>query len=138
MNNNKALISMVLGIAGGLMTFFLMGTVVYIISAALGIAAIVLSVMAKKEIANNKNSSGKGMAIAGMILGIANLVLVVIMVLGLYMISNIEIASAAYCPKEMNMVNQCVDNHDGTADCVYMDVLETHCYTEVLDESQYK
>ena len=55
MNNKKALISMILGIVGGLMTFFLMGTVVYIISAALGIAAIVLSVMAKKEIANNKN-----------------------------------------------------------------------------------
>ena len=103
--------------------------------------AIVLSVLSNKELKKLEDGGkgkGKGQATAGLVLGIVNIALVVLGALGLYMISDIEIASKAYCPKEMNMVNQCVDNGDGTATCMYMDAIEMNCYNEVLDESQFK
>lgn len=72
--NQKALISMILGIVG------LLGTCLCGIFAAgpLGIAAIVLGVLGRKEIASRPGETGSGMALAGIILGVVALILAVI------------------------------------------------------------
>ena len=139
--NKNAKISMILGIVGAVLGLFASGVLFFLIVFGLGVAAIVFSVLAKKELGKLKDGGkgkGKGQATAGLVLGIINIAVVLLGVLGLYMITNVDIASAAYCPVEMGMVKDCVDNGDGTATCIYMDVMETTCYTEVLDESQYK
>ena len=139
--NNKAKYSMILGIVGAVISLFFSGVIAFIIILGLGIAAIVLSVLANKELKKLKNGGkgkGKGQATAGLVLGIVNIAMVVLGALGMYMISDVEIASMAYCPNEMNMVKDCVDNNDGTATCLYMNTIELKCYTDVLDESQFK
>lgn len=139
--NKKAQTSMILGIVGAVLSFFGSGVLAFAANFGLAIAAIVFSVLAKKELktlSDGGKGRGKGQATAGLVLGIVNIAIVLLGVLGIYMITNIEIASQAYCPKEMGMVDQCVDNGDGTATCMYMETLETNCYTDVLDESQFK
>lgn len=139
--NQNAKISMILGIVGAVLSLFVSGVVAFALIFGLGVAAIVFSVLAKKELNKLKDGGkgkGKGQATAGLVLGIVNVVIVVLAVLGIYMIMNIDIASQAYCPVEMNMVNQCVDNGNETATCMYMDSIEMNCYTKSLDESQYK
>lgn len=131
---DKATISMVLGIVGAVLSLFVSGVIGFALIFALGVAAIVFSVLYKKEA-----KKGNGKATAGLVLGIINIAIVLLGILGIYMITNIDIASQAYCPKEMNMVSDCVDNGDGkTATCMYMETMEMQCYTESLDESQYK
>lgn len=139
--NQKAKISMILGIVGAVFSFFAGGILGFAIILALGIAAIVMSVLAKKELKKLKNGGagqGKGQATAGLVLGIFNIAIVVLGVLGIYMIMDIDIASKAYCPKDMGMVKDCVDNKDGTSTCMYLETMEMQCYSESLDESQYK
>ena len=75
--NQKALISMILGIVG------LLGTCLCGIFAAgpLGIAAIVLGVLGRNEIASKPGETGNGMALAGIILGVVALILSVVVII---------------------------------------------------------
>ena len=137
MMNKNAKISMICGIASLVVSLFLS----VIIGPIIAVVAIVFSVLAKKELKKLKDGGkgkGKSQATAGLTCAIISLVIVAITALGMLMINNIEIASAAYCPKEMGLVKDCVDNGDGTSTCMYMDQIEMNCYTEVLDESQFK
>lgn len=139
--NRKANISMILGIVGLVFFLFAYGIVSFIILFALGIAAIIYSAIAKKEMEHTKNKGkgkGKGQATAGLVMGIIIVVFTLFALLGYIMITNVDVSSAIYCPKEMGMVNNCVKKDEKTATCELMGVGEIPCYLEVLDDSQMK
>jgi hypothetical protein len=142
MKNSKAVASMIIGI----ITFALMiiapaNTTYTIIVGLAGIAPIVLSVLAKRELKGLKKDGkdfGKKEAIIGKVLGIMTIVLSILYVLAIRLINDVEIASMAYCPYE-NQVSGCVQNDDGkTSQCMFMEQMEITCNNDVLKPSQYK
>lgn len=136
--NNKAKYSLIAGIVGLIIAFFAIGVFMFAIVFALGVAAIVLSVLAKKELKKAGKGKGQGQATAGLVLGIITIGFVLLGVIGLIALSDVDITSQMYCPKEMEMVEDCKIDEDGiTATCMYMDTMEIKCYVDVLDESQY-
>lgn len=141
--NKNAKISMILGIVGGVLSLFMpMATVSAVILLAIGVAAIIFYVLAKKELKKLKDGGkgkGKGQATAGLVLGIISVVMGLMVFLLFYIFSDPEISSTIYCPLEMGLASDCVDNGDGkTATCQYMGSVDMQCNIDVLDESQYK
>ena len=137
--NKKANASMILGIIGLVFFLFAYGIPSFIVLFALGIAAIVCSVLAKKEMSKEKNKGkgkGKGQATAGLVMGIIIIVLTLFAILGYIMITNVDVASSIYCPKEMGMVSNCVKKDEKTATCELMGVGEIPCNLDVLEETQ--
>ena len=66
------------------------------------------------------------------------IILSVLYVLALKLVSDVEIASMAYCPYE-NQVSECIQNEDGkTSQCMFMKEMEITCNNDVLKPSQYK
>lgn len=142
MKNSKAVSSMVIGI----ITFCLMviaptNYTYIIIVGVLGIVPIVLSVIAKKELKEFKKGGeklGKKESKIGMILGIVTIVLSLMYILSLRLLSDVEVASMAYCPNQ-NQVSSCEYNDDGkTSKCLFMGTMELNCKNEVLKPNQYK
>jgi hypothetical protein len=136
MKNKKALASMVIGIITTILILMAPTNNTYIIIVGImGIIPIVLSIIAKKEMNLKKI---KGEAKAGFILGIVTLSFAIIYILAMKMISDVEIASMAYCPNK-NQVSSCKYNDDGeTSTCLFMDQLVLKCKNDVLTEEQYE
>lgn len=138
--NQKANTSMILGICGIIFSFVAYGFLAFAVFFSLGVAAIVFSVLAKKEMKHMKNQGkgkGKGQATAGLVMGIIIVVITIMSVLGYIIITNVDITSRIYCAKEMGFVNNCVPNEDGkTATCEFMGEEKMPCYLDVLDETQ--
>lgn len=142
MKNIKATISMITGIITFVLMFFAPANYIYlIIVGLLGIVPIVLSALAKRELKGLKKLGkgfGKKEATIGKVLGIITIVLSVLYLLSLKLLSDVEIASMAYCPNQ-NQVDSCVENKDGiTSKCLFMKTMELNCKNEVLKPNQYK
>ena len=137
MKNKKALASMIIGIITAVLILLAPVNNTYIIVVGLiGIIPIILSTIAKNEIKSGEGK-GKGEAHAGLILGIATISFAIIYILAMKMISDVEIASMAYCPNK-NQVSSCKYNDDGeTSTCLFMEQLVLTCKNSVLTEEQY-
>lgn len=140
--NKNAMISMIVGIIASVLSFVLpMENIAGVVLLVLGAVAIVFSVLAKKELKKMKNAGegkGKGQATAGMVLGIVNAVLGLMVFLVVFAINDPEIASQVYCV-EPEMVSECSTPSDdnGVSTCKYMGTVEIKCKKDVLSEEQY-
>lgn len=140
--NKNAMISMIVGIIASVLSFVLpMENIAGAVLLVLGAVAIVFSVLAKKELKKMKNAGegkGKGQATAGMVLGIVNAVLGLMVFLVVFAINDPEIASQVYCI-EPEMVSECSTPSDdnGISTCKYMGTVEIKCKKDVLSEEQY-
>lgn len=118
--NKLAIVAIVIVVVNALLLFFpetdkVPATYIIVGMLVLAIVQIVLSSKAKKEIANNENQSGMGLAKTALVLGILSAVILSVSLLGLYMLNNDEIRNTYICPQ----AKDCVDNGDGTSTCVF-------------------
>lgn len=141
--NIKANVCMVLGIIN--MVIILLLPVDYInvcsyISILLGVMAIVFYILVKRELDTLKDgdeTKGKKQAKIGFILSIICISLSFINLLSLVILNDPEITSQIYCI-DKEMVNKCATSSDDVTSCKYMNTLDIQCYTDVLEEEQYK
>ena len=140
--NKKAMISMITGIIASVLSLFLpMSNLAGVILLIVGVVAIVFSVLANKELKKMKNEGkgkGKGQATTGLVLGIINAVMGLMVFLVVFAVSDPEIASMVYCV-DTNVVNDCSTPSDdaGISTCKYMDTVDIKCKKDVLKEEQY-
>ena len=134
-NNKLAVASLVLAVLAALIMFFWPddNIIGYALIAVCAIAAIVCGAVGKSQIKKSKEE-GKGMATAGIIMGIVLVILIVMSYIGLQAIKDVSFNDQVYCKQ----VSSCVDNGDGTSTCLFMDELEMPCTTEYLTEAQFK
>lgn len=140
--NKNAMISMIIGIIASFLSFILpLDNIAGIVLLITGVAAIVFSVLAKRELKKMKNEGkgkGKGQATVGMVLGIINAVMGLMVFLVVFAISDPEISSLVYCT-EPSMVSECTTPSDdaGISTCKYMGSVDIKCKKDVLNEEQF-
>lgn len=81
----------------------------------ISIVQIVLSSIAKKQIAKDESQKGMGMAKTALVLGIFAAVFLSISLFGLYILNNDTMRNDYICPQ----ATECVDNGDGTSTCKF-------------------
>lgn len=141
--NVKAKICMILGIINMVILFLLPVNYINVcsyISILLGVIAIIIYILVKKEFDTLKDGGkekGKKQAKIGFILSIICIVLSFINLLSLVILNDPEITSQIYCI-DKEIVNNCATSSDDVTSCKYMNTLDIQCYTEVLEEEQYK
>ncbi len=136
-NNKLAVASLVLVTVAVLIMLFWPDVDTVSIACALiglcGVAAVVCGEVGKSQIKKSKEE-GKGMATAGLIIGIIMAILGLMIVFMFEAIKDISFNDQVYCKQ----VTNCVDNGNGTSTCLFMDELEMPCTTEYLTETQFK
>ncbi len=136
-NNKLAVASLVLVTVAVLIMLFWPDVDTVSIACALiglcGVAAVVCGAVGKSQIKKSKEE-GKGMAIAGIIMGVILAIMGVMSYAGFQVIKDVAFNDQVYCKQ----VSSCVDNGDGTSTCLFMDQLEMPCTTEYLTEAQFK
>ncbi len=129
----KTTLALVLSLVGVAIMLFCpanLGLIGMPLMVVLGIAALVVNKMAKKENENGKNS------LAVTIISVVLIVLGSIATLGYVVLNNQTYLDNAICPNEA-VIKDCVNNNDGTATCNYAGS-EIKCSTDSLKETQYK
>ena len=140
-NNTLALVSLCLAL-GNIVLFIVLAnmrielTMILLICFLVCLGAAVTGIIGVTQINKNENMSGKGMSIAGIVLGFLGILFFGLGYMGLKMLSGPEFAKQ-FCVNEQ-LVNDCVDNGDGTAKCLYSSSTDITCQIEDLKESQYK
>lgn len=140
--NQKALYSMIVGITASVLSFILpMNYLSGVIILVLGVVALVIYSLAKPELKKMKNEGkgkGKGQATAGLVLGVLNVVMGLMVFLVIYAINEPEIASQVYCV-DTDLVSNCTTPSDdnGIVTCSYMGSVDIKCKKESLKEEQY-
>ena len=138
--NKNAMVSMIVGIVGAILSLFLpMEYISGFIIVSSGVVSVIFYNLASKELKKLKDGGvgkGKGQATAGLVLGIINIVMGLMVFLAIYALNDIEIASAIYCP-DSTMVRDCTFSDDELSTCKYSGVLDIKCKNEVLEDEQY-
>lgn len=106
------------------------------ISIVIAIIGIVLGFVGKKKI-KTTHEKGKGLALAGIILGFVNIIWCGLVLLSLIVTQDINYNDATICTMD-NMTKNCIDNGDGTSTCRYNDVYDVPCSTDKLKDTQFK
>lgn len=139
-NNLMAILSLVASILAFAVTFIwpdgntvVLGTSIAIIAAIIG---IVLGFIGKKQI-KTTNEKGKGLAIAGIVIGFIAVIFSGVTLFGFFAIQDINYNDASLCTMD-NMTKDCTDNGDGTSTCRYMDAYDILCSTDKLKDTQFK
>lgn len=102
-----------------------------IIGIILCISALVLNYTYRKE-----SKEKKGTSTILNIFGILVLVFCLMELLGTILMSNADL-NEVICERE-DMVNNCVDQGNGTSKCKYMKSVEIPCNNDVLEDNQIK
>lgn len=146
MNNNlktRSMLCLILGIINIVMLMLLPVDYINVcsyVSILLGVGVIVCYALSKNELNDLKNTSDKkikNQAKTGFILSIICVCLSFINLLSLVILNDPDITSQIYCI-DKKYVSNCATTSDEVTTCRYMDTLDIQCYTEVLDDEQYK
>ena len=135
-NNKLAVASLVLAVLAALVMVFWPDDTANtgcLLMVVCGIAAVVCAIVSYSQIKKSKEE-GKGMATAGLIIGIIMALLGLMVVFMFEAIKDVSFNDQVYCKQ----VTNCVDNGNGTSTCLFMDQLEMPCTTEYLTETQFK
>lgn len=139
-NNKLSVLSLVIALISVIATLIIPENNLIIIGAPvciiIAIVSIVLGFKGKKQIIDS-NEKGKGLALAGIIIGFITIIWAGLGLIGILAIKNINFTDEALCPMD-NLVKDCIDNKDGTSTCKYMEQLEIPCSTDKLKNSQFK
>jgi len=111
-------------------------TMILLICLLVCIAAFITGIIGVVQTNKNENESGKGMAIAGIVLGLLGTFFFGMGYAGLKLLNDPEY-SKQFCTYEQ-FVNNCEDKEDGTTKCLYAESVEITCDKEELKPEQYK
>jgi len=141
-NNLMAILSLTFALVAILILIFAPQSVAVIgciVGFLLEVAAIVLGFIGNSQ-AKKKNEKGKGMAIAGIIIGFIMSFVFFLALLGFVLINkfdDVEFTDKLYCTQE-TIVNQCVDDGNGISNCKFSGFYDIKCTTSNLKSSQMK
>ena len=139
-NNTMSILSLVLSIVSLAISFVWPDvntvTIMCTICLLFAIAGIIMGFMGRKQI-KTSNEKGKGLALAGIIIGFISAIFNGMAIFGSIAMKNIDYNDMSLCTMD-NVTKDCVDNGDGTSTCKYMNSYEIPCSTDKLKESQFK
>jgi hypothetical protein len=140
-NNIFAILSLSLAL-GNIAIYILLYSVglnlgiVSIINAVVCITAGVFGIVARNQINKDQTQKGKGMAIAGMIIGFLIGAYFLLIAFTVMNFGNPEITKKL-CEEE-RLTTSCERTEQSTTKCLYGYNTEITCYTDILKDGQYK
>lgn len=138
-NNVSSMLSLVIALISLIAVIFFPENLVIVgasICIIIAVISIVLGFVGRKQI-KSSNEKGKGLALAGIIIGFVTVIWSGLGIFGFLAMQDINFNDSSLCPMD-NYVKDCVDNGDGTSTCKYMEQLEIPCSTDKLKDSQFK